>query len=85
LRYAEIRHWCSSALAAAIHGPRIYRDEALPAGPIWPTVERLRATVEGDRPIDIRDRAILLFFVVYGFRAGEVMGRKCFEPSLCIA
>jgi len=72
LRHAENRRWCSSGLAAAICGPRIYRNEALPAGPTWPTVERLLATVEGDRPKDIRDRAILLFFVVYGFRAGEV-------------
>jgi integrase len=56
----------------AIHGPRIYRDEGLPAGPNWPTVKLLLAGVEGDRSKDIRDRAILLFFAVYGFRSGEV-------------
>ena len=27
---------------------------------------------EGDRPVDIRDRAILLLLAVYGLRAGEV-------------
>jgi site-specific recombinase XerD len=32
----------------------------------------LLATTEGDRPADIRDRAILLLLAVYGLRAGEV-------------
>jgi integrase/recombinase XerD len=34
------------------------------------------ATTEGDRPKDIRDRAILLLLAVYALRAGEVRALK---------
>jgi integrase/recombinase XerD len=72
VRYAEKRGWCSPGMSAAIHGPRLYRDEGLPAGPNWPTVRLLLAGVESNRPTDVRDRAILLLFAAYGFRSGEV-------------
>ena len=32
------------------------------------------ASAEGDRPVDIRDRATLLLLAVYGLRSGEVRG-----------
>lgn len=60
------------------HGPRIYRDEGLPAGPSWTTVQRLLAGVAGDCPKDVRDRALLLLFAVYGWRSGEV-SHLCLE------
>jgi site-specific recombinase XerD len=41
-------------------------------GPSWADVQRLLASTEGDRPKDIRDRAVLLLFAVYGMRVGEV-------------
>ena len=72
IRYAETRGWCRAGLAAAIQGPRVYSRAAVPAGPSWDDVRRLLATTEGDRPADIRDRAILLLLAVYGLRAGEV-------------
>jgi integrase/recombinase XerD len=34
------------------------------------------AAVQGNRPIDKRDRAILMLFVAYGLRAGEVGGLR---------
>jgi integrase/recombinase XerD len=71
-RYAETRGWCSRGLAAGIGSPRVYTGESLPAGPTWDHVQRLCAGAEGDAPSQIRDRAILLLFVVYGFRVGEV-------------
>jgi site-specific recombinase XerD len=37
-------------------------------------VLRLLATSEGDRPVDKRDRAILLLFIAYGLRSSEVAG-----------
>jgi integrase/recombinase XerD len=40
-RYAEQRGWCTAGMAAAIVGPRIFRDEGLPVGPQWSDVERL--------------------------------------------
>ena len=33
-------------------------------------------SVQGDRPVDKRDRAILMLFVAYGLRAGEVAGLR---------
>jgi site-specific recombinase XerD len=72
LHYAETRRWCSPGLAAVIMPPRVYRSEGLPAGPTWQEVERLCAATAGDSARDIRDRALLLLFAVYGFRASEV-------------
>lgn len=72
LRYAEIRGLCSAGLADAFKGPIIYSHESLPRGPLWPEVKRLLANLDTARPSHIRNRAILLLFAVYGFRAGEV-------------
>lgn len=71
-RYAETRDWCAPRLAAGILPPRVYTGERLPAGPPWDQVQRLCADAEGDRRAQIRDRAILLLFAVYGWRVGEV-------------
>ena len=73
-RYAEQRGWCTAGIAAGIVGPRIFRDEGVPVGPQWSDVERLISSTEGDIPHDIRDRAILQLFSIYGFRSGEVAG-----------
>jgi integrase/recombinase XerD len=72
-RFAEARGWCRGGLAAAIKGPRVFSQEPLPVGPSWVDVERLLAMTNGDSPTDIRDRAILMLLVSYGFRAGEVI------------
>jgi integrase/recombinase XerD len=71
-RFAEMRGWCRSGLASAIQSPRVYSHDSLPAGPSWDDVRRLLATTTGDRPADIRDRAILMLLAIYGLRAGEV-------------
>jgi site-specific recombinase XerD len=71
-RFAEQRGWCRRGLAAAIMAPRVYRHEGLPVGPSWDDVKRLLAAAEGNRPTDIRDRAMLMLLAVYGLRAGEV-------------
>ena len=52
--------------------PRVFPHEGLPVGPSWDDVKRLLAAAEGDRPADIRDRALLMLLAVYGLRAGEV-------------
>jgi len=72
-KYAESRGWCRAGLAAGIMAPCIYAQETIPSGPSWADVQRLLATTESDRPSDIRDRAILLLLIVYGFRSGEVL------------
>jgi len=71
-RYAETKGWCRSGLAAAIMAPIIYQHELLPSGPSWEVVQQLLASTMGNRPVDIRDRAILMLFVVYGLRSEEV-------------
>jgi len=71
-RFGASRGWCSTNLADAIRGPRVYADEGLPLGPDWSEVQRLLATLETDRVADIRDRAILMLFALYGLRATEV-------------
>jgi integrase len=71
-RYAEIQGWCAPGLAAGILPPRVYTGESLPAGPTWDQVQRLCADADGDARAQVRDRAILLLFAVYGLRVGEV-------------
>ena len=43
-----------------------------PLGPDWEFVQRLIASVGGNRPSCIRDRAIILLLAVYGLRISEV-------------
>ena len=71
-RYAEIQGWCAPGLAAGILPPRVYTGESLPTGPTWDQVQRLCAGAAGDAPGQVRDRAILLLFAVYGLRVSEV-------------
>jgi integrase/recombinase XerD len=74
--YAEARSLCRTGLAAGIMAPRFIADEIVPKGVKRDDVVRLLASVRGDRPVDKRDRAILLLFVTYGLRAGEVAGLR---------
>jgi site-specific recombinase XerD len=71
-RYAEAQQWCLAGIAAAIESPRLFRDETLPAGPAWEDVQQIIPPGDTKQPRAIRDRAILLLFVVYGLRSGEV-------------
>ena len=75
-RFAEARGWCTPGLAAGIMAPRFLMDEVVPKGLRREDVLRLLASVQGNRPIDKRDRAILMLFVAYGLRAGEVGGLR---------
>jgi site-specific recombinase XerD len=73
-RFAEACACCRPGLAAAVTAPRVYRDEAILAGPSWEDVQRLLATAQGDRPTDLRARSVLLLLATYGLRAGELVG-----------
>lgn len=75
-RYAEQRGWCRPGLAAAIMSVHLFADEGLPKGPAWKDVQLLLANTKSDQPKDIRDRAIILLFAIYGMRVGEVRGLK---------
>jgi site-specific recombinase XerD len=75
-RYAEGRGWCRPGLAAAIMAPRVFPYESLPEGLSWDDVNRALAAAQGDRPADIRDRALLMLLAVYGLRSSEVVGLR---------
>ena len=70
--YGAAQGWSPPRLPQALHRPRIYAQESLPAGPPWGDVQRLFAQLDPNRPQDIRARAILMLFAVYGLRASEV-------------
>jgi integrase/recombinase XerD len=72
VRYGAQQGWCPPRLAEAIQGPRIYALERLPAGPTWADVQRLLAGLDASRRTDVRDRAILMLFAIYGLRESEV-------------
>jgi integrase/recombinase XerD len=74
--FAEARGWCRAGLAAGIMAPRFMADETVPKGLRREEVLRLLASIQGDRPVDKRDRAILMLLVTYGLRAGEVVGLR---------
>jgi site-specific recombinase XerD len=71
-RFGATQGWCPATLGSAIQGPRLFALEPLPLGPAWSDVQRLLTRLDTDRPSDIRDRAILMLFAVYGLRASEV-------------
>mgnify|MGYP000167922600 CR=1 FL=1 len=74
--FAEARGWCRAGLAAGVVAPRFMADETVPKGLRRADVVRLLASVEGERPVDKRDRAILMLFIGYGLRTGEVGGLR---------
>jgi site-specific recombinase XerD len=71
-RFAETRGWCRKGLAASIQSPRVFSQASVPRGPSWDDVRRLLAMTEDDQPRNIRARPILMLFVIYGLRSGEV-------------
>jgi site-specific recombinase XerD len=74
VRFAGQQGWCRPGLADGIMPPQRYRGETIPKGLSRDEVVRLLATTEGNRPHDIRARAILTLLITYGLRAGEVSG-----------
>ena len=70
--YAGQRCWCNPQIASAIQGPRLFSQDTLPSGPSWEGVERLINYISSNHPRDIRDRAIILLFALYGLRSSEV-------------
>jgi integrase/recombinase XerD len=75
-RFAEARGWCAPDLALALRGPRIAKDETRPTGPTWTQVRQLLKLAEGDEPEQLRAKALLLLFTVYGLRSSEVINLR---------
>ena len=70
--YGAEQGWIPAHLPQALHGPRIYALETLPAGPAWNDVQHLFTQLDPTCPGDSRARAILMLFAVYGLRVSEV-------------
>ena len=75
-RFAERQGWCTPGLADGIMPSRFHPGETVPKGLTRVEVLRLLATTEGERPADIRDRAIRMLLIAYGSRSGEVAGLR---------
>jgi site-specific recombinase XerD len=73
-RFAEQQDWCLPGLANGIMPPQRHPNETIPKGLDRDEVIRLLATTEGDRPFEIRARAILMLLITYGLRSSEVSG-----------
>jgi site-specific recombinase XerD len=71
-KFAGSRGWCPSSIANAIQGPPVFAQESLPLGPSWDEVKRLLESMATNERRDIRDKAIVMLFAIYGFRASEV-------------
>ena len=82
LRFAEHRGWCAPGLVDGIMPPRFHPGEAVPKGLNRDEVLRLLKTSEGDRPTDVRDRAILMVLIAYGLRSAEVTGLQLDDLDL---
>jgi len=70
-RHAENRGWCRTGIASAIQSPPLRRELFEPQGPAWSDVQRLLAATRGVEPADLRAKALLLLFAVYGLRRSE--------------
>ncbi len=75
-RFAERQGWCMPGLADGVMPLQFHPGETVPKGLDRDVVLRLLRTSEGNRPVDVRDRAILMVLIAYGLRSGEVAGLR---------
>ena len=73
-RYAEIRGWCTPGFALGIRSPRIPKYDGRLKAPTWAEVRRLLDSVKGSSHSELRAKAILMLFAIYGLRSSEVAG-----------
>ena len=74
--YAETRGWCVPGIPLGIRSPRIPTYEDQPKGPTWTEVRSLIKSANGSSPNELRAKAILLLFAIYGLRSSEVAGLR---------
>ena len=74
--FAERRGWCAQGIAEGIALPRCRREETIPKGLNRGEALRLLTTADGNNPVDVRNRTILMLLITYGLRFGEVCGYR---------
>ena len=72
LKYQTNMGNCSAHLAESIRSPRVYKNESIPFSPSWDDVKKILTTTEGDSPIQIRNRPIIMLLSIYGLRSSVV-------------
>jgi integrase/recombinase XerD len=71
-RFAEQRGWCMPGLPQGILSPRVPKCTGVPKGPNWVDVRRLIRSINKKTPEELRARAMILLYSLYGLRSSEV-------------
>lgn len=71
-RFAEDRSWCRPGIPQGIHSPRLPKCENAPQGPSWADVRKLIRSIGSETPEELRARAMVLLYSIYGLRSSEV-------------
>jgi integrase/recombinase XerD len=71
-RYAEREGLTMNRIAGGILVPSVPRYDPSPRGPKWKEVRNMIAKASGEKPTDLRARAVLLLLAVYGLRSSEL-------------
>lgn len=72
LRFALSRGYLDRDLAIAVERVPSFKHEHLPRGPRWSDVLKLPETVDRNTIQGRRDYAVLMVFITYGVRAGQI-------------
>lgn len=75
-RYAETQGWCRAGIPLGIRSPRIPKYEVRAKGPTWVQVRRMLQMSNGLEPLQLRSKAMMLLFAIYGLRSSEVSGLR---------
>ena len=71
--HAENRGWVRRGLSFGVPTYAIPRHAFVSKGPSWKDVQRMIASLDDRKPVEVRDHAMLLLMAVYGLRAGDVI------------
>jgi len=71
--HAEGRGWVRRGLSFGVPTYAIPRHAFVAKGPSWKDVQRMIASLNDGRPVELRDHAMLLLMAVYGLRAGDII------------
>jgi integrase/recombinase XerD len=74
--FAETQGWCRLGIPLGIKSPRIPKFDRLAKGPSWTEVRKILKSADGDTPMLLRSKAILLLLSIYGLRSSEVSGLR---------
>lgn len=74
--FAETQGWCRLGIPLGIKSPRIPKFDRLAKGPSWTDVRKILKSANGETPMLLRSKAILLLLSIYGLRSSEVSGLR---------